>query len=40
MPSTGDKWVSQQHQFYNTDALLVASDLSVATDAMQQEMVE
>jgi len=31
--STGDKWVFNKAPFYNTDALLVASDLSVATDA-------
>ena len=31
--STGDKWVFNKAPFYNSDALLVASDLSVATDA-------
>ena len=31
--STGDKWVFNKAPFYNTDALLVASDLSIATDA-------
>ena len=38
--STGDKWVFNKAPLYNTDALLVASDLSVATDAHAQEMVE
>ncbi|MAI03281.1 MAG: hypothetical protein CMQ75_01965 [Gammaproteobacteria bacterium] len=31
--STGDKWVFNKAPFYNSDALLVASDLSIATDA-------
>ena len=31
--STGDKWIFNKAPFYNSDALLVASDLSIATDA-------
>ena len=36
--STGDKWIFNKAPFYNSDALLVASDLSIATDATPDQM--